>query len=71
MKKLLFLLSVALSISTALRAAFTPAAFSVSADKQVAFSQGNLQCTYSATDTTWAFAEYQTDVTQYHRRFRI
>ncbi len=42
--------------------AFRPAAFSVSADKQVAFSQGNLQCTYSATDTTWAFAEYQTDV---------
>ncbi len=51
-----------LCATTALWADFTPAAFSVSADKQVAFSQGNLQCTYSATDTTWAFAEYQTDV---------
>ncbi len=37
-------------------------AFSVSADKQVAFSKGNLQCTLSATDTTWSFAENQYDM---------
>ena len=62
MRKLLFVLSVALFCSTALYAAFTPAAFSVSADKQVAFSKGNLQCTLSATDTTWAFADDQTEM---------
>ena len=43
--------------------AFTPAKFTVSAEgKQVYFSQGNLQCTLSATDTTWSFAEYQTEM---------
>ncbi len=36
--------------------------FSVSATKQVAFSKGNLQCTLSATDTTWSFAENQYDM---------
>ncbi len=44
MKKLATFL-VALCATTALWAAFTPAAFTVSADgKQVYFSQGNLQC---------------------------
>ena len=38
---------------------FTPAAFSVADGKQVYFSQGNLQCTLSATDTTWSFAAEQ------------
>ena len=33
--------------------------FSVSADKQVLFSQGNLQ--YQASTNTWKFAEHQTD----------
>ncbi len=42
---------------------FTPAAFTVSAEgKQIYFSQGNLQCTLSATDTTWAFAANQYDM---------
>ncbi len=36
--------------------------FSVSATKQVYFSPGNLQCTLSATDTTWSFAENQYDM---------
>lgn len=41
---------------------FTPAAFTVSASgKQVVFSSGNLQCTLSATDTVFTFAEKQTD----------
>ncbi len=64
MKKLLFLLSVALFTSTALHAAFTPAAFTVSeSGKQVLFSQGNLQCSGLTTnDTTWSFAEYQTEM---------
>ncbi len=42
--------------------AFTSAAFSIADGKQIAFSQGNLQCMLSATDTTWAFAEYQTEM---------
>lgn len=37
-----------------------PAAFSVSADKQVLFSQGNLQ--YQATTGTWRFADHQYDM---------
>ncbi|MGM9809378.1 MAG: hypothetical protein ACI30J_00695 [Paludibacteraceae bacterium] len=36
--------------------------FSVSATKQVRFSQGNLQCTIQGTDTTWAFAIHQYDM---------
>ncbi len=37
--------------------------FSVAADKQVYFSQGNLQCTnpLDATTRTWSFAEHQYD----------
>ena len=35
--------------------------FSVSATKQVQFSQGNLQATYDGTNWTWAFAEHQWD----------
>ncbi len=62
MKKLATFL-VALCATTALWAAFTPAAFTVSADgKQVYFSQGNLQCALSATDTTWSFANEQYEV---------
>ena len=41
---------------------FTPAAFSVAEGKYVYFSQGNLQCTLSATDTTWGFAANQYDM---------
>ncbi len=37
-------------------------AFSVSENKYVAFTKGNLQCTLSATDTTWSFAENQYDM---------
>lgn len=36
--------------------------FSVSADKQVKFSKGNLQCTINGTDTAWAFAAHQYDM---------
>ena len=63
MKKL-FSFCVALLATTALWAGnFTPAAFTVSADgKQVYFSKGNLQCTLSATDTIWDFAENQYDM---------
>ncbi len=39
---------------------FTPAAFTVAADKQIAFAQGNLQ--YAQSAKTWAFAENQYDV---------
>ena len=39
---------------------FTPAAFSVSADTQVQFSQGNLQ--YQPSTSTWRFAEHQYDM---------
>ncbi len=61
MKKLLFLLSVALFTALSLHAAFTPAAFTVSSKgKQVAFSQGNLQ--YTQSTSTWSFADYQTDM---------
>ena len=35
--------------------------FSVSATKQVQFSQGNLQATYDGTNWTWAFAANQYD----------
>lgn len=35
--------------------------FSVSATKQVQFSQGNLQATYNGTSWSWAFAENQWD----------
>ncbi len=43
--------------------AFAPAAFSVAEGKQVYFSPGNLQCAGLTTnDTTWSFAEYQTDM---------
>ena len=43
--------------------AFTLAAFTVSAGKQVYFSQGNLQCSGVTTDTyAWAFAEFQTEM---------
>ncbi len=44
--------------------AFTPAAFSISADgKQVAFSQGNLLCTGVTTGNyTWSFTQYQTEI---------
>lgn len=34
-----------------------PGSFSVSATRQVRFSQGNLQ--YKASNNTWRFAEYQ------------
>jgi hypothetical protein len=60
MKKL-FTFCLALCATTALWADFTPAAFSVAAGKQVYFSQGNLQCTLSATKT-WSFAENQYDM---------
>ena len=36
--------------------------FSVSADKQVKFSKGNLQCTINDTDTAWVFAAHQYDM---------
>ena len=36
--------------------------FSVSADKQVKFSKGNLQCTINGTDTAWVFAAHQYDM---------
>ena len=36
--------------------------FSVSADKQVKFSNGNLQCTINGTDTAWVFAAHQYDM---------
>ncbi len=51
---------LAFCATTALWAAFTPAAFTVSEGKQVAFSQGNLQCSGVTTGTyTWSFAENQ------------
>ncbi len=62
MKRILFLW-LTLFATISLWAAFTPSAFTVAAKgKQVVFSQGNLQCTLSATDTTWSFAEYQTEM---------
>ncbi len=39
-----------------------PAAFSIADGKYIYFSLGNLQCTLSATDTTWSFAENQYDM---------
>ncbi len=62
-----FVLAVVVSLcATAQAAAPTGAVnglFSVAADKQVYFSQGNLQCTdpLDATTRTWAFAEHQYD----------
>ena len=55
---------VALCATAALWASnFTPAAFTVANNgKQVYFSQGNLQCTLSATDTTWSFAAEQYEI---------
>ncbi len=55
---------LALFATTALWAAFTPAAFTVSADgKQVYFSQGNLQCSSVTTgEYVWSFAENQYDM---------
>ena len=63
MKKLATFL-VALCATTALWAAFTPAAFTVSADgKQVYFSQGNLQCSgVTSGEYVWSFAENQYDM---------
>ncbi len=62
MKRILFLW-LTLFATISLWAAFTPSTFTVAAKgKQVVFSQGNLQCTLSATDTTWSFAEYQTEM---------
>ena len=52
---------LALCATTALWAAFTPAAFTVSAEgKQIYFSQGNLQ--YTQSTATWSFAENQYDM---------
>ena len=52
---------LALCATTALWAAFTPAAFTVSADgKQIYFSQGNLQ--YTQSTATWSFADNQYDM---------
>ncbi len=43
--------------------AFTPAAFSIAAGKQVYFSQGNLQCSgVASSNYTWSFAENQYDM---------
>ncbi len=63
MKKLATFL-VALCATTALWAAFTPAAFTVSADgKQVYFSQGNLQCSgVTSGEYVWSFAVNQYDM---------
>ena len=71
MKKISFLMLFALlgiaGISTSLAAQESPESFlgglfSVSADKQVRFSKGNLQCTINGTDTAWAFAAHQYDM---------
>ena len=59
MKKL-FTFCLALCATTALWANFTPAAFSVAADKQVYFTKGNLQ--YTQSTKTWSFAENQYDM---------
>lgn len=63
MKRLLSF-CLAFCATTALWAAFTPAAFTVSeSGKQVYFSQGNLQCTGVTSGTyTWSFADYQTEM---------
>ncbi|MGM9810119.1 MAG: hypothetical protein ACI30J_04540 [Paludibacteraceae bacterium] len=71
MKKISFLMLFALlgiaGMSTSLAAQESPESFlgglfSVSADKQVRFSKGNLQCTINGTDTAWAFAAHQYDM---------
>ena len=71
MKKISFLMLIALlgiaGMSTSLAAQESPESFlgglfSVSADKQVRFSKGNLQCTINGTDTAWAFAAHQYDM---------
>lgn len=62
-----FVLAVVASLCATAQAAAPTGAinglFSVAADKQVYFSQGNLQCTnpFDATTRTWAFAEHQYD----------
>ncbi len=63
MKRLLSF-CLTLCATATLWAAFTPAAFTVSAEgKQIAFSQGNLQCSGVTSGTyTWSFAENQYDV---------
>ncbi len=63
MKRLLSF-CLAFLATTALWAAFTPAAFTVSSKgKQVYFSQGNLQCAGVTSGTyTWSFADYQTEM---------
>lgn len=63
MKRLLSF-CLAFCATTALWAAFTPAAFTVSADgKQIAFSQGNLQCAGVKTGNyVWSFAANQYDM---------
>ncbi len=60
MKKLTSFLVALFLATTALWAAFIPAAFTVSEGKQVAFSQGNLQ--YTQSTSTWSFAENQYDM---------
>ena len=64
---MLFALLGIAGISTSLAAQESPESFlgglfSVSADKQVRFSKGNLQCTINGTDTAWAFAAHQYDM---------
>ena len=71
MKKISFLMLIALlgiaGMSTSLAAQESPESFlgglfSVSADKQVRFSKGNLRCTINGTDTAWVFAAHQYDM---------
>ncbi len=64
MKRITSFLMALFLATTALWAAFTPAAFTVSSEgKQVYFSQGNLQCTgVTSGNYTWSFAENQYDM---------
>ncbi len=63
MPRFLSLLMTLFCTTTALWAAFTPAAFTVYEGKQVAFTQGNLQCSGVTTGNyTWSFAENQYDI---------
>ena len=71
MKKISFLMLIALlgiaGMRTSLAAQESPESFlgglfSVSADKQVRFSKGNLRCTINGTDTAWVFAAHQYDM---------
>ena len=62
MKKIFFSLLLAASTMTMYAAdGMLPGFFSVSADKTVAFSKGNLQATYDGSLWTWSFAEHQWD----------